>query len=57
MSYKIVKQTVQGQRRETVANGFLNYITALDRAAELGSESNEESRGFEPQTEFIVEEE
>jgi hypothetical protein len=61
MSYRIVRQTINGQRRTTVANGIMDYDAALDRAGELESRmfDNEdcEMRGFTPQETFIVEEE
>ncbi len=60
MSYKIVRQTVNGQRKQTVSNGFLNYEDACIRAGELKAQMLDdndcEMRGDSPMEVFIVEE-
>ena len=61
MSYKIVRQTVNGQRKQTVSNGWMNYEDASTRAGELEAQMLDdndcEMRGGRPMEVFIVEEE
>jgi len=61
MSYKIVRQTLTGQRRQTVSNGWMNYEDACTRAHELEEEMIEnndcEMRGGSAMEKFEVVEE
>jgi len=59
MSYKIVRQTVSGQRKTTVSNGFLSYEAACERAGQLEAnmlcDNDCEMRGSEAMEIFRVE--
>jgi hypothetical protein len=59
MSYKIIKQTINGQRREVVSNGWLDYDSALERAMQFESEMIDsgdcEMRYMQTTEKFVVE--
>ena len=61
MSYKIVRQTLNGQRRIIVRNGILSYDDACEIASQLDYDMQDdgscEGRGFILQEEHVIEEE
>ncbi len=58
MSYRIVRQTIRGQRRQIIANGVLGYAVACDVKAELDEEMFKvcEVLAGIPQEEHVIEE-